>query len=288
MLRAIMLTVAVATAALSGPIRAEEDHGGGLQITTVSTRPDTVTGETVLARIQADNDKPVRVLLNNQDVTSLFKRQADGSLLGLVTGLNFGRNQLFAETVGRRGGERGESHASLILTDYPITGPVFSGPHETPFICMTAQFTLPASTLTLGAPLDANCSVATRVDYVYRASNNTFKPLPAGNAYPQDLVDTKTSTGKTVHYIVRVETGTINRAIYQTAVLHDPLRDPAPTPFAPPPSWNQRLVYTLGGGCVGGYYIQGRSIGNGGILEDLMLRQGYGVASSTLNVFGNN
>ena len=39
---------------------------------------------------------------------------------------------------------------------------------------------------------------------------------------------------------------------------------------------------------MGGWYIQGRTIGNGGILEDLLLRQGYGVASSTLNVFGNN
>ncbi len=288
MLRTIFLIAAAVSSLLGGPVAAAEDHDEGLRITTISTRSDTVSGGSVLVKIETNRSKaPVRVVLNNHDVSSLFKVQPDGSLLGLVSGLNFGRNQLFAETEGQRG-ERGEGHASLVLTDYPSSGPVFSGPHETPFICMTAQFTLPASTLTLGAPLDSDCSVATRVDYVYRASNNTFKPLPAGNAYPMDLIDTTTTTGKTVRYIVRVETGTINRAIYQTAVLHDPLKDPAPTPFTPPPSWNQRLVYTLGGGCVGGYYIQGRSIGNGGILEDLMLRQGYGVASSTLNVFGNN
>jgi hypothetical protein len=87
---------------------------------------------------------------------------------------------------------------------------------------------------------------------------------------------------------VRVETGTINRAIYETAVLHDPTTETTPTPFKPPAAWNHRLVYTLGGGCVGGWYIQGASIGNGGILEDLMLRQGYGLAASTLNVYGNN
>src|SRR5205814_8053400 len=86
----------------------------------------------------------------------------------------------------------------------------------------------------------------------------------------------------------RVETGTIDRAIYHTAILHDPIAEPPPTFSAPPAAWNHRLVYTLGGGCVGGWYIQGTSIGNGGILEDLLLRQGYGVASSTLNVFGNN
>ena len=66
------------------------------------------------------------------------------------------------------------------------------------------------------------------------------------------------------------------------------MTESVPTPFAPPAAWNRRLVYTLGGGCVGGWYIQGTSIGNGGILEHLHLSQGYGVASSTLNVFGNN
>ena len=90
---------------------------------------------------------------------------------------------------------------------------------------------------------------------------------------------TSTSEGKTVPYIVRVETGTINRAIYQTAILSDPSTEHAVSPFAPPSAWNRRLVYTFGGGCIGGWYIQGHTIGNGGILEDLMLRQGYGVAS---------
>jgi hypothetical protein len=56
----------------------------------------------------------------------------------------------------------------------------------------------------------------------------------------------------------------------------------------PPPAWNGKLVYTFGGGCVGGWYVQGSNVGNRGILEDLMLRQGYAMASSSLNVFGNN
>ena len=102
------------------------------------------------------------------------------------------------------------------------------------------------------------------------------------------MAETTTTDGKRVPYIVRVETGTIDRAIYQIAVLFDPAADKAPTPFDPPQSWNRRLVYTYGGGCVGGWYIQGNSVGNRGILEDLMLRQGYALASSSLNVFGNN
>jgi len=178
--------------------------------------------------------------------------------------------------------------AQLTLTNYPITGPIFYGLHEEPFYCMTQLFKLPASTQTLGAALDADCSIVTRVDYVYQTTGGVFQPLPSLTSYPADLAQTTTSQGKTVPYIVRVETGTINRGIYETAVLHDPTTQAAPTPFNPPAAWNHRLVYTLGGGCVGGWYIQGASIGNGGILEDLMLRQGYGIAASSLNVYGNN
>jgi hypothetical protein len=220
-------------------------------------------------------------------VTSAFRPEAgQSSLLGLVTGLTLGKNVLTAKAIGHN--NQAYRSAQLVLTNYPITGPIFSGPHEEPFYCMTQLFRLPASTNTLGPPLDADCSITTRVDYVYRSTGGTFKTLPSPTSYPADLAQTTTSEGKTVPYIVRVETGTINRGIYKTAVLHDPTTEKAPTPFNPPAAWNHRLVYTLGGGCVGGWYIQGASIGNGGILEDLHLRQGYGIAASSLNVYGNN
>jgi hypothetical protein len=80
--------------------------------------------------------------------------------------------------------------------------------------------------------------------------------------------------------VVRIETGTINRAIYQTAVLVNPA-DPAPDPWNPPPAWNGRLIYTYGGGCEAGFF-QGTS--TGGVLREDMLAKGYAVASSTLNV----
>jgi hypothetical protein len=261
-----------------------------LDIITVSTRPDTVSGGDVLVRIHVPPSVAINdllILLNGQAVTSAFQPEASGhSLLGLVAGLNLGENNLVAKAVAPN--NRIYRTAHLTLTNYPITGPIISGPHEEPFYCMTQLFALPASSNTLGQALDTDCSIATRVDYVYRTTAGTFQPLPGLTSYPADLAQTTTSEGKTVPYIVRVETGTINRAIYETAVLHDPTTEAAPTPFKPPASWNHRLVYTLGGGCVGGWYIQGSSIGNGGILEDLMLRQGYGVAASTLNVYGNN
>jgi Tannase-like family of unknown function (DUF6351) len=269
---------------------ARADTNQGINITTLSSRPDIVSGGTALVRVSVPGGVPVTaltVLLNSQNVTSAFRPEASGnSLLGLVQGMPLGRNVLIAEVLGPK--NQVVLSARLTLTNYPITGPIFSGPQEQPFYCMTQLFTLPASTQTLGQALDANCSIATRVDYVYQTTGGIFEPLPSLTSYPADLAQTTTSQGKTVPYIVRVETGTINRGIYETAVLHDPTKEAPPTPFNPPAAWNHRLVYTMGGGCVGGWYIQGASLGNGGILENLMLSQGYGIAANSLNVYGNN
>lgn len=282
-MRTVLLLVCfVALSAGLQPVMASPS----LEIAAVSSRPDTVSGGSVLVKISypANQRLPLAVSLNDHDTTGVFRAGSEpNTWIGLVTGLQVGSNVLRVRSKSPAGDQ------SLQLTNYPITGPIISGPHEQPFFCMTQNFPIPGNaTARLGPPLDADCSAATRVDYVYRATNNTFKALPAGPSYPVDLVQTTTSQGNSVPYIVRVETGTINRAIYQTAILHDPLTESAPTFLVPPAAWNHRLIYTLGGGCVGGWYIQGTSIGNGGILEDLLLRQGYGVASSTLNVFGNN
>src|SRR5262249_61507861 len=133
-----------------------------------------------------------------------------------------------------------EAHRCLFswLANYHIRGPILSGPQEEPFYCMTQLFNLPASTNALGPALDENCSIGTRVDYVYRTTAGTFQPLSNLTTYPADLAQTTTSEGKFVPYIVRVETGTINRAIYETAVFHEPTHQPPPTPLQPPPAGN--------------------------------------------------
>jgi len=214
------------------------------------------------------------------DVGSAFRPAADGrALTGLITGLEVGGN-----TIAVTDGE--EPSAELVVTSYPRTGPVFSGPHEVPFICETESFKL-LSGETLGAPLDADCSVRTRVEYAYRSTEGgALKPLPELRAYPPDLARTTTSLGNEVPYIVRIETGTANRAIYEIAMLHDPIAEPAPDIWTRPTGWNHRLLYTFGGGCMGGWYRQGAR--TGGVTDDVLLRQGYAIASSTLNVFGTN
>ena len=100
---------------------------------------------------------------------------------------------------------------------------------------------------------------------------------------PADLAKTTTVTGATVNFIVRVETGTMNRGIYQNAILHDPTTDPPPAPLAPPRGWNRRLVALHGSGCPSGWYIQGGAMGAGGVLDAARLGEGYAIYINTLN-----
>ncbi|MCX4850494.1 DUF6351 family protein [Streptomyces sp. NBC_00893] len=251
-----------------------------LQVTAVSSRPGTVSGDDALIRVEVPASVAadgVRVEVAGQDLTPSFRLSGDHELMGVVKGLSKGDNILTARAPGADAGQ-------LTLKNHPITGPMFSGPHEQPFVCDTAEFKTVTGG-TLGQPIDKDCSVKTRVDYMYRTTAGKFVPLPDESARPADLATATTSTGNKVPYIVRVETGTINRGIYETAVLHDP-QSAAPDPLQPGPGWNGRLVYGFGGGCNGGWYVQGRN--TVGIMNDTYLSKGYGVASSTLNVFGNN
>jgi hypothetical protein len=254
------------------------------RIETLSSRADMVTGGDVLVRIDVPPGVAlgdVRVSLNGGDVTSTFHPDDRAHILtGLVTGLLEGRNALGAAKMGGRQGAR------LSVINHPISGPVFSGPHEQPFVCETEAFTL-SSGATLGPALDVNCSVATRVDYVYRSTRGgDLKPLPNPRSRPEDATTITTLVGQTVPYIVRIETGTINRAVYQISMLHDPAREREPDVMTQVAGWNKRLIYTFGGGCSGGWYRQGTT--TGGVQDDVMLGRGYAVASATLNVFGNN
>jgi hypothetical protein len=273
---------------LTPPAAGREDREGQerFAIRTLSTHPDRITGGDVLVEISVPR-KAGRLIvsLNGRDVSSSFRPgRAPNTVLGLVTGLSLGRNTLTVEGRGRDAPSE-----SLALTNHPIGGPIFSGPHQTPFICETQAFVLPVTGGNLGAPLDSDCSTATRVDYVYRAADGTLKPLPNPAVRPSDVATTTTTQGITVNYIVRIETGTINRAIYQIAFLHDPATGPVPNPWTGSPGWNGKLLYSYGGGAKAGYH-QGRT--TGGVLSSAsggdVLALGYAMAASSLNVFGNN
>jgi hypothetical protein len=259
------LVPAAARAASSVPARP-----GGLALVSVSNpRPELVSGGEVLIRVEVPRGtraSGVRVTADGANVTGSFQAQSDGSLLGLVTGLRAGRNRLAATAPGQS--------AALTVTDHPVTGPVFAGKQQLPFFCQTTAFGLAAATM-------PDCSAPTVVSYEYFTTAGAFAPLADPAARPADLA-TATVNGTTVPFIVRVETGTIDRAVYQTAALYD---GHSPSPLRPDTSWNGKLVYTFGGGCDAGFH-QGTA--TGGVLDSQFLGQGYAVASSTLNVLDNN
>jgi len=294
--------------ALTAPVAAQKATPS-LDIRALSSRPEFVTGGDVLLEIAGPANlttKNLAVRANGKDVSGAFK-PAPGSkgLVGLVSGLNIGSNSVQASMRGSK------ATAQLTVINHPISGPVLYSPHQTPFACETEA-------VSLGAPLDADCSANTKVDYFYRSSApvadtqggdlaaadnangfggnraaNPFKPLDPNAPRPADIAMTTTTEGKTVPYIVRREMGTINRAIYSIAFLHEP-GTPLPSPWNTNASWNERMVYTFGGGVAWGYH-QGRTLGglNGqranledGQLGDFPLAKGFAVAGGSLNVFG--
>ena len=258
-----------------------------VEVRVLSGRADMVTGGDALVETNAALEK-FNARLNGQDITRSFRPgKTAGTLIARVEGLKIGKNTLEVKSA--------KGPAKLELTNYPTTGPVFSGPHQKPFVCQTEQ-------AGLGAPLDGDCSAKTIVTYVYKSTQPAapaapggrggqapgalpggFKPFDPSAPRPANLAQTTTSDGKTVDYIVRRERGTINRAIYEIAFLHVP-GQPLPDPWNGTSGWNGRLVYSFGGGCSAGY----RQGGAGGGLNDAQLAAGYATAMSSLNVFGNN
>jgi Tannase-like family of unknown function (DUF6351) len=264
----------------------ERSDAARLTVTIVSSRADMITGGDALVRVTGTAaQSPLTAEINGKPVTlekvaqmgegAAGERPGQTGIVGLLTGIPLGKSTLRVKSA--------QSSATLELVNHPISGPVFSGPHQKPFVCQTESWKL-------GPPQDENCSAPTKVEWQYKSTvpvegrgQSAFKPFDPSGPRPADLA-TATVNGGTVPYIVRLETGTINRAVYQIAYLHDPA-SPARPAFRPPPNWNGRLVYTFGGSCMAGY-IQGAS--SGGVLNDLHLSRGYAVASSSLNVFGNN
>ena len=278
-----------AIAALLGlattPAAFANDH---FRISTLSTKPELVSGGDVLVRIDVPRKvslQSVRVELNEKDITSVFHVDTvKRTLTGLVSGLKLGRNELEATT--NRQGDDGAEH--LVVVNHPITGPIFSGPHQTPFICETEVFGL-------GAALDEDCSAPTKIEYLYFNTANTFRTFDPSAPRPGDLARATTIDGNTVDFIVRVETGTINRAVYQIAFLHQP-GTPLPNAWTKTPGWNGRLIYAFGGGLRASYH-QGRWINGGssgvpgaGVVPTniggvgRVLGEGFALASSTFNV----
>lgn len=194
------LTVASAQYVEPRPVPMVEHEQTGSQdyrIITASTGIDAVSGGDVLLRIEAAPDVSLDelvVILDGQRVEAPFRSPTGaGALIGPVDGLQLGEN-----TVSGRGPSGANS--SRVVTNWPREGPVVSGPKEQPFIRMTERFELPVTGGTPGPARDSHCSVATRVDCVYRTTGAEFRPLPDPSAHPADLAYATTNEGRTVAF----------------------------------------------------------------------------------------
>ncbi|HJR26146.1 MAG TPA: DUF6351 family protein, partial [Acidimicrobiales bacterium] len=217
---------------------------GQIELLTLSTLPDAVTGGDVLVAVRGlDAGADLVVTRDGEDVTGAFRRSG-ATATGLVTGLRRGPNTLEAVAQGQR--------ATLVVHDHPVTGPVISGPHQTPFRCETEQ-------AGLGPPLDEDCSAAPRYQWFARTTvDQAFHELADPYApYPQDTMATETAAGRVVPFVVRVESRTINRGIARLAVLDDPAARGRGTPFEAV-AWTGRVYHAFGESCGVGY-TQGRN-----------------------------
>ncbi|MGH2794254.1 MAG: DUF6351 family protein [Actinomycetota bacterium] len=259
-------------------------------IKVVSNRADLISGGDALIEVvlpqqvasamskTAAVSSLLDVRLNGIAVTKAFD-VVDGivagapapRLLGKVEGLKMGKNVLSVSLAG------GQS-ARITLTNHSITGPIFGGPQVTPWICSTEESGL-------GPALDAKCSGKTVYGFLYKSTDPLSSGLqdydPANP--PSDVATTTTDQGATVPFIVRNERGTIDRGIYDIAILYDPSKPWTPT--APQAGWNGKVVYPFGGSC-GPFHLQ--TANSGAVLDENALSRGFAVATSGLNVLGNN
>ena len=276
------------------------------EIEILSSAPDQVSDGDALVRVGFPGNgikKNAVLLLNGQDVTGALAPE-DGDLVGVVSGFALGDNLLEL-----KGSANARSvKAQLAVRNHAKSGPIFSGPHQQPFVCTTARVGLGQPIVdnqdAIGIPValeDANgdyprdgrgyptaaativgwsmnCGGERRIEYLYRTTGGQFAPLPDPTGpLPADLVTTTTLDGQIVPYIVRWERGTNNRFVYSVAML-------APTtetdPDQPDDSlWNGRLVFSLQGGVAIGRH-QGTT-STGAMLPHDQLRLGYAVLNST-------
>ena len=246
-LAAVLVTAPMATAA-----------NDKLEISVVSSPAAYVSGGDARIEVAVPDGTAlgaVSVSLNGADVTSAFAADPEGGnqLEGVVTGLPLGPSTLVATMPGPGKSTRS---AELTLTNNPLQGPIFSGPHQVPFVCATtnnaAGMGLPP------IPQSPTCETPTVVSYVYLPPTGTtwFPYDPAAPPPASSIRQTTTIDGLTVPMIVRWERGVINRFMYSIMVL-SPYSQ---TSAADLRAWNRKALFSFSGGVAIGH-TQGAASG---------------------------
>jgi uncharacterized tannase-like protein DUF6351 len=261
-LGALALIAALAPSAASAAVT---------QIKVLSNRADLISGGDALVEIVPAPPAGTVILAGAANATSSFALRANGRYLGLVTGLPVGTSVLKVTLPDSSG-------AQITITNYPIEGPVFSGPHLQPWDCTSdAQG--------LGQPIDANCNLPTLVEYLYVPTAGGGYVAYDVNNPPANVGTITNDQGQTVRNIIRRESGAINRGLYAFAVLHDPALG-AIAPWNPQSGWNGKMYYPFGASC-NTNQTQGSSK-TGTVTNQTRLQQGFLVATTSLNELGHH
>jgi hypothetical protein len=202
-----------------------------LSISILSGRANLVSGGSALVTINLPRSdrRQVKVTLGRRDITRDFATRRNGSFEGLVTGLAVGRNTLQATLPSGWA-------ARIALVNHPIGGPVLSGPQLKPWVCQQ------------GAK-DKKCDQPPTFKYQYKStdpSKSGLQPYDPKNP-PSDVAMTTTDNGHTVPFIVRTETGYMDRDQYQVSALFQPKKHW--TAVAPQPQFDHKLLILHGASC---------------------------------------
>jgi Tannase-like family of unknown function (DUF6351) len=224
---AAVLFLSVVSAVPSGATSSQ--GSAGVRVLVVSNRADVISGGDALIRVRLPAGvSAARVELNGSDVTDSFALRVNGRYEGLLTGLRLGWNVVRAEVGGLAD--------SVVITNHPNGGPVFSGPQVEPWVCQATA-------------VDRKCNQPPAYSFLYKSTNpftTGLQPYDRADP-PSDVATTTTDQGVTVPFVVRLETGYQDRDQYKIFQLYQPGK--TWRPWAPQRQWNHKLLVTHGGGC---------------------------------------
>jgi hypothetical protein len=302
-----LASVVLASCGGGGGDKTSFDVGTPIQIRTLSNRADLVSDGNVLTEIDVTPGlakQNMKVTLNGADITSAFALSGTDRFVGLVTGLQQGENTLLVD-IDPGKSSSGLPPAKLVITNHPRSGPVYSGPaHLQPFYCATPTAVAqtasnPGSNASgLSGQPDANCNIPSETWTYYRTTTpstgtgacSTAMPNPTPTATscwqtytpgstPANMATTTTDSGQTVPFIVRVERGTMNRGIYDLAVLYDPSKPW--TGATPQAQWNAKVYYHFGAS-TGQPRRQSRTTSSAWSTLEEQLKRGWLVVSNSM------
>ena len=279
-----------------GPPRTPPGLAQSIQLHVLSSAPEQVSGGDVRIAIDAPPGQfnNISLWLNGRDIGLAGLEREGRRLEGVIDGLELGENSL---ELHHRGA--GRVH-QVTLVNHPITGPIFSGPQQQPFVCtVVSEFGIQPLVDSATPPgfrvfndagtvigYSTNCSIDPFVTYHYRTTSGSWADWPSDGSIPTDVATTTTLDGDEVEFVVRVERGTINRFIYSYAMLVDPARIGDDGGTYDTSRWSGRLLYQFQGG-VGIGHTQGRW-SQSNAMNTTNLGLGYAIAYSTANRTGEH